>query len=92
MVAVGKRGEHQSVHSDLPRQHSFGTTFRFTGSSVRISGVLFEPRFTFARGNKSARTIDKPYKVETNHAKSVQESLSAARIFTMGIEDVGVRC
>ena len=31
IVGVGKRGEYLLVHSDLPRQHSFGTTLRFTG-------------------------------------------------------------
>ena len=31
IVSVGKRGEYQLVHGDLPRQHSFGTTLRFTG-------------------------------------------------------------
>ena len=31
MVGVGKRGEYYLVHGDLPRQHSFGTTLRFTG-------------------------------------------------------------
>ena len=32
IVSVGKRGAYQLVHGDLPRQqHSFGTTFRFTG-------------------------------------------------------------
>ena len=31
IVAVGKRGEYYLVHGDLPRQHSFGTTLRFTG-------------------------------------------------------------
>ena len=30
-VGVGKRGEYQLVHGDLPSQHSFGTTLRFTG-------------------------------------------------------------
>ena len=28
---MGKRGEYYLVHGDLPRQHSFGTTLRFTG-------------------------------------------------------------
>ena len=32
IVGVGKRGEYLLVHGDLPRQHSFGTTLRFTGS------------------------------------------------------------
>ena len=27
----GKRGSYQLVHGYLPRQHSFGTTFRFNG-------------------------------------------------------------
>ena len=31
IVGVGKRGEYLLVHGDLPRQHSFGTTLRFTG-------------------------------------------------------------
>ena len=31
IVGVGKRGEYELVHGDLPRQHSFGTTLRFTG-------------------------------------------------------------
>ena len=31
IVGVGKRGAYQLVHGDLPRQHSFGTTLRFTG-------------------------------------------------------------
>ena len=31
IVGVGKRGEYEWVHGDLPRQHSFGTTLRFTG-------------------------------------------------------------
>ena len=30
-VGVGKRGAYQLVHGDPPRQHSFGTTLRFTG-------------------------------------------------------------
>ena len=30
-MGVGKRGEYQLVHGDLPRQHSFGATLRFTG-------------------------------------------------------------
>ena len=31
IMGVGRRGEYQLVHGDLPRQHSFGTTLRFTG-------------------------------------------------------------
>ena len=32
VVGVGKRGKYLLVHGDLPRrQHSFGTTLRFTG-------------------------------------------------------------
>ena len=31
VVGVGKRGAYQLFHSNLPRQHSFGTTLRFTG-------------------------------------------------------------
>ena len=31
IAGVGKRGEYQLVHGDLPRQHSFGTNLRFTG-------------------------------------------------------------
>ena len=31
IVGVGNRGEYYLVHDDLPRQHSFGTTLRFTG-------------------------------------------------------------
>ena len=31
IVGVGKRGEYSLVHGDLPRQHQFGTTLRFTG-------------------------------------------------------------
>ena len=32
IVGVGKRGEYEMVHGDLPtRQHPFGTTLRFTG-------------------------------------------------------------
>ena len=31
IVVVGKRGAFSLVHGDLPRQHSFGTTLRFTG-------------------------------------------------------------
>ena len=31
IVGVEKRGEHYLVHGDLPRQHPFGTTLRFTG-------------------------------------------------------------
>ena len=31
IVGVGKRGAYLLVHGDLPRQHSFGTTLRFTG-------------------------------------------------------------
>ena len=31
IVGVGKRGEYQLVHGDLPRQHPFETTLRFTG-------------------------------------------------------------
>ena len=30
-MGVGKRGEYELVHGDLPRQRSFGTTLRFTG-------------------------------------------------------------
>ena len=30
-LGVGKRSEYELVHGDLPRQHSFGTTLRFTG-------------------------------------------------------------
>ena len=30
IVGAGKRGEYELVHSDLPRQHPFGTTLRFT--------------------------------------------------------------
>ena len=30
IVGVGTRGEYELVHGDLPRQHSFGTTLRFT--------------------------------------------------------------
>ena len=31
IMGVGKRGAYESVHGDLPRQHPFGTTLRFTG-------------------------------------------------------------
>ena len=31
IMGVGKRGGYQVVHGDLPRQHPFGTTLRFTG-------------------------------------------------------------
>ena len=31
LVGVGKRGAYEMVHGDLPRQHPFGTTLRFTG-------------------------------------------------------------
>ena len=31
IVGIGKRCEYLLVHGDLPRQHSFGTTLRFTG-------------------------------------------------------------
>ena len=31
IVGVGKRDEYLLVHGDLPRQHSFETTLRFTG-------------------------------------------------------------
>ena len=30
-VGVEKRGAYKLVHGDLPRQHSFETTLRFTG-------------------------------------------------------------
>ena len=31
IVGVGKRGEYNLVHGDVPRQQSFETTLRFTG-------------------------------------------------------------
>ena len=31
IVGVGKRSAYLLVHGDLPRQHPFGTTLRFTG-------------------------------------------------------------
>ena len=31
LVGVGKGGAYKLVHGDLPRQHPFGTTLRFTG-------------------------------------------------------------
>ena len=31
IVGVGNRGAYKLAHGDLPRQHSFGTTLRFTG-------------------------------------------------------------
>ena len=31
LVGVGKRGAYLLVYGDLSRQHSFGTTLRFTG-------------------------------------------------------------
>ena len=31
VVGVGERGAYELVHGDLLRQHSFGTTWRFTG-------------------------------------------------------------
>ena len=31
IVGVGEKVEYQLVHGDLPRQHSFETTLRFTG-------------------------------------------------------------
>ena len=31
ILGVGKRGAYKLVQGDLPRQHSFGTTLRFTG-------------------------------------------------------------
>ena len=31
LVTVGKRGDIKLIRGDLPRQHSFGTTLRFTG-------------------------------------------------------------
>ena len=30
IVGMGKRGAYSLVHAELPRQHSFGTTLRFT--------------------------------------------------------------
>ena len=30
-MGMGKRGAYKLVHGDLPRQHLFGTTLRFTG-------------------------------------------------------------
>ena len=32
IVGVGKRGAHQLVRGDRPRQHSFGTTLKTIGS------------------------------------------------------------
>ena len=34
IVGVGKRGAYLTGHGDLPKQHSFGTTLRFTGPVV----------------------------------------------------------
>ena len=31
LVGVGKRGAYYLAHGNLPRQHSFGTTLRFSG-------------------------------------------------------------
>ena len=31
IVGAGKRDAYYLVHGDLPKQHSFGTTWRFTG-------------------------------------------------------------
>ena len=31
LPTVGNRGAYYLVHGDLPRQHPFGTTLRFTG-------------------------------------------------------------
>ena len=31
IVGVGKRDAYELVHGDLPMQHPFGTTLRFTG-------------------------------------------------------------
>ena len=31
ILGVGKRGAYSLVHGDLPRQHPFGITLRFTG-------------------------------------------------------------
>ena len=31
IVGLGKRGASYLAHGDLPRQHPFGTTLRFTG-------------------------------------------------------------
>ena len=36
IVGVGKKGVYQLVHGDLPRQHSFGTTLRFTDGPVPV--------------------------------------------------------
>ena len=33
-MGVGKRGAYYLAHGDLPRQHPFGTTLRFTGPVV----------------------------------------------------------
>ena len=43
IVGVGKRGAYQLVHGDPPRQHSFGTTLRFTGPmpAVNVIGTQF---------------------------------------------------
>ena len=38
IVGVGKRGEYDLVHGDLPRQHSFETTLTFTGPVPADSG------------------------------------------------------
>ena len=45
IVGVGKRGAYSLVHGDLPRQHSFGTTLRFTGP---VPADLGSERYRYA--------------------------------------------
>ena len=39
IVGVGKREACQMVHGDLPRQHPFGTTLRFTGPVPAVNAI-----------------------------------------------------
>ena len=45
IVGVGKRDAYELVHGDLPRQHPFGITLRFTAS---VPGTLGSERHRYA--------------------------------------------
>ena len=40
IVGVGKRGAYELVHGDLPRQHPFGTTLRFSAGGLSAVNAI----------------------------------------------------
>ena len=80
IVGVGKRGAYELVHGDPPRQHSFGTTLRFTGLVPADSRQLLLLLFlTFsvlvANPKKLLYTVANPARGLLNREKRTREKV-----------------